>query len=220
MHIRESLWLREQLEKLPDANLFPLLDVGSSTLEYRTVIQPHVDANILAPLRARGGNILHLDLKPAPGVDVVGDLLDPYFLCALEKKGVRSVMVSSLLHHLSDRTPLTNSLLRLVKPGGYIIISGPYRYPRHYDPIDTMFRPTPNEVADLFPETTIVAGAIINSANMFSWNRTERGGRSLPRTIARLCLPFYKPVEWKHLFMQAPYIFMPIKAFGVILQRR
>lgn len=184
------------------------------------MIQPHVDSNVLAPLRARGGTILHLDLKPATGVDIVGDLLDPDFLGTLERRGVRSVLVSNLLHHLPDRAPLVASLLRLVRPGGYIIVSGPYRYPRNYDPIDTMFRPTPEQVAELFPGTDMVAGTIIDSATIFTWNSVERGGRSLPRTIARLCVPFRKPREWFHLIRQVHYIVKPIKAFGVVLRRK
>src|SRR4051812_32815064 len=130
MHIRESLWLRAELSRLPDKDLFPLLDVGSSTLVYRTTVQPHIEANVFAPLGARGGRVFHVDLKPAPGVDLTGDLCDPAFLATLEGLGIRSVMISNLLHHLSDRQPLIASVLRLVRPGGYIIVSGPYRYPR------------------------------------------------------------------------------------------
>ena len=50
------------------------LDIGSSTLHYRTVEQPHIEEQVLAPLRARGVDIVHLDAKEAPGVDVVCDL--------------------------------------------------------------------------------------------------------------------------------------------------
>jgi SAM-dependent methyltransferase len=219
MHIRESLWLRNELSKLADADLFPFLDIGSSTLAYRTRVQPHIDANVFAPLRARGGKVIHTDVKPAPGVDVVGDLCDPVFLSSLERLGIRSLMVSNLLHHLSDRQPLIASLLRLVQPGGYIIVSGPYRYPRHYDPFDSMFRPTPEEVLAIFPGTHMVAGAIIDSGNLWTWNPAERGGRSLLRTLARLIVPFHRPKEWLRLVGQAHYIVLPIKAYGVVLRR-
>jgi SAM-dependent methyltransferase len=219
MHIRESLWLRDQLALLSDEDLFPLLDIGSSTLAYRTVVQPHVDANVFAPLRARGGITLHLDLKPSDGVDIVGDLLDTEFLATLERRGVRSVLLSSVLHHLTDRIPLIASVLRLVRPGGHIILSGPYRYPRHYDPIDTMFRPTPEEVAAMFPGASMVAGAIFESGYILNWSKVERGGRSLLRTIVCLCLPFYRPWEWFCFVKQAQRIVKLIKAFGVVLRR-
>jgi SAM-dependent methyltransferase len=218
LHVLEAQWLEQHLARLPDAALFPLLNVGSSTLKYRTVDQPHVDAHVLAPLRKRG-RIIHLDLKPDEGVDVVGNLVDPAFLASLKGLGVRSLMISNLLHHLVDRGPLIRSVLELVQPGGFIIVTGPYRYPRHYDPIDTMYRPTPRELADLFPGARLVEGSIIHSADILHWRAIERGGRSLPRTLARLLLPFYRPKEWVRLARQSPYIVLPIKAVGVVLER-
>lgn len=75
----EAEWLGERMARIPDNDLFPLLDLGSSTLEYRTQTQPYIERNIFAPLRARGGIVYHLDVKPEPGVDVVGNLEDPAF---------------------------------------------------------------------------------------------------------------------------------------------
>ena len=80
MQILEAQWLGDRLAEIADGELFPLLNVGSSTGEFRTTVQPHIDAKVFAPLRARGGKVLHLDIKAAEGVDIVGDLLDPGFL--------------------------------------------------------------------------------------------------------------------------------------------
>ena len=89
MNLLESEWFGQRLAALPDDALFPLLNVGSSTLEFRTRTQPYIESNIFAPLRARGGAIYHLDVKSAPGVDIVGDLLDPQFLKQIAKLRIR-----------------------------------------------------------------------------------------------------------------------------------
>lgn len=218
MNLLESQWLGQHLADIADDVLFPLLNVGSSTLEFRTETQPYIDANIFAPLRARGGKILHLDTKNAPGVDIVGNLLDPKFLEELSEMQVSSVMVSNLLEHVTNRQAICDVLITLVRPGGYLVVSGPHNYPYHRDPIDTMFRPTIAEVHAHFPGTTIVDSAIIDSGNWRQWNDKERG-RPLWRTIARLLVPFYRPVKWWETAHQAPYLIKHITAFALILRK-
>ena len=53
MNLLESEWLGRRLAALPDEQLFPLLNVGSSTGEFRTRTQPWIDRNIFAPMRDR-----------------------------------------------------------------------------------------------------------------------------------------------------------------------
>jgi len=220
MHVLEAQWLGERLAAVPDAELFPVLNLGSSTEEYRTVVQPHVDRHLFAPLRARGGAVWHLDIKAAPGVDIVGDLYDPAFQRRLADLKPRSILVNNVLHHITNRREIEDILLRIVPPGGRLFVSGPYAYPRHYDPIDTMFRPTVEEIAAEFRGTEVESGAIIDSGNWMQWRTVERGGRSLPRTLVRLLLPFYRYEQWRRLAVQSPYILRHIKAFAVVLRKR
>ena len=74
MHVETAAWTRAALAEIELPPGGRALDVGSSTLHYRTVEQPHIEEQVMAPLRARGVEIVHLDAKPAPGVDVVCDL--------------------------------------------------------------------------------------------------------------------------------------------------
>src|SRR5205814_9068161 len=97
-------------------------------------------------------------------------------------------------------------------------VSGPQSYPYHADPIDTMFRPTLAEMHAHFPGTDVVESAVIDSGNWRQWHVGERG-RSLPRTLARLLLPFYKPRKWWELTRQSPYVFKHITAFAMILRK-
>jgi hypothetical protein len=219
MNELESKWLGERLARIPDAELFPLLNVGSSTLEFRTRTQPYIDANLFQPLRARGGAVYHADMKPAPGVDLVGDLLDASFLAHLASLRPRAVLVSNVLEHVTDRRALCNALLNIVPPGGYLIVSGPHNYPYHPDPIDTMFRPSIHEVIEHFPGTTMIDSAIIDSGNWRQWNKAERG-RPLGRTLVRLMVPVYRPRKWLELLWQSPYLLRHIKAFAVVLRKQ
>ena len=219
MNELESKWLGERLAKIPDAELFPLLNVGSSTLEFRTRTQPYIEANIFAPLRARGGAVYHADMKSAPGVDLVGDLLDSGFLAHLASLEPQTVLVSNVLEHVTQRQPLCDALQRIVPHGGYLFVSGPHDYPYHADPIDTMFRPTIDEVAAMFPGTAMIDGAIIDSGNWRQWNKAERG-RALGRTIVRLMVPVYRPRKWWELVRQSPYLLRHIKSFAVVLRKQ
>jgi hypothetical protein len=218
MNILESEWLGQRLASLPTEELFPLLNVGSSTEEYRTVVQPWIDANIFAPLRNRGGTIYHLDMKEARGVDIVGDLLDPRFLHRIAHMRVRSVMASSLFQYVTNRQQVADVLLKIVQPGGYIIVSGPQNYPYCPDPIDTMFRPSLKEMHEHFPNTEIVDSAVIDSGNWRQWHDGERG-RSLGSTLVRLMVPFYRPLKWWELARGLPYLFNHITAFVLILRK-
>jgi SAM-dependent methyltransferase len=218
MNLSESQWLGQQLARIPDGDLFPLLNVGSSTLEFRTQTQPYIDQNIFAPLRARQGKVVHLDIKYAHGVDMVADLLGSDFPERIAEIQVRSVMICNLLEHVTDRQKICQILLRIVPPGGYLFVTGPHQYPYHRDPIDTMFRPTIEEMCAHFPHTQIIDSAIIDSGNWRQWNSAERG-RPLWRMILRLFIPFYRPTKWYELLREAPYIFKPISAFALVLRK-
>ena len=218
MNDLESQWLGQRMAAIPDDQIFPLLNIGSSTLEFRTRTQPYIDANIFAPLRKRGGKIYHLDMKAAPGVDIVGDLLDPGFLKDVAQMKIRSAMISNLLEHVTNRQQICDVVMNILPPGGFLFVSGPHRYPYHADPIDTMFRPTIAEMHAHFPDTMIVDSAILDSGNWRAWNISERG-RPLNRTLARLLVPFYRPKGWLDLARQAPYIVKHIKAFAMVLEK-
>jgi len=217
MNILESQWLGERMSALPSDELLPLLNVGSSTGEFRTRTQPWIDQNIFAPIRKHDGKVYHLDIKEAEGVDIVGDLFDPAFLERIAQMKVKSILVSNLFEHVTNRQDIANVLLKIVPPGGYIIVSGPQAYPFHGDPIDTMFRPTFEEMHAHFPGTEIVQSAVIDSGNWRQWHVGERG-RSLGRTLLRLLVPFYRPKKWWELARQSPYIVKHITAFAMILR--
>jgi len=119
-----------------------------------------------------------------------------------------------------DRAPLIEAMLDIALPDTIFFVSGPRQFPRHFDPIDTMFRPTPEELFAEFPGTNVVASAVIDSGNWRSWRAEERGGRTLARTLARLAVPFYRPRRWWELAIPAPFLFRNISAVAAVLRVR
>jgi len=157
-------------------------------------------------------------MKEAPGIDLAGDLLDPAFHTRLAELRPRTAMIFNVLHHVTDRKVLCDAIRSLVQPGGRILVSGPHDYPRHFDPIDTLWRPGVDEVAALFPGARVADAAILDGGNWRQWNANERGGRSLPRTLARLCTPFYRPGKWLEVACHAPYLVRHIRCFALMLE--
>lgn len=158
MLVREAKWYARRIAELGDAVLFPMLNVGSHTDEFRTREQPWIDRYIFAPPRRRGLKVVHLDLQDLPGVDLVGDLTEPHFLAKLRAMKFRSVFCSNLLEHVPNPEEIGEAAVAAVEPGGYILASCPNRFPYHPDPIDTMFRPSPEELAAVFPGTELIRG--------------------------------------------------------------
>jgi SAM-dependent methyltransferase len=150
--VDESLWIRRALEKQPLRAGLRVLDIGSSSLEFRTAVQPHIDQNVFAPLRARGLEIVHADAKHEPGVDVV---LDVTTLAGIESE-FDLVLCTNLLEHVVDREGTLANAKRVVRPGGLLLLTVPLRYPIHADPIDTGYRPSAQELARLLAWSNVV----------------------------------------------------------------
>ncbi|MBA3538037.1 MAG: methyltransferase domain-containing protein [Deltaproteobacteria bacterium] len=161
MRVAEARWIADQLATRSPESISPFLNIGSSTAEFREVKQPHIDRLIFAPLRAAGVEVIHADLKHAPGIDIAGDLMDPAVQSQLRARRPRAVLSSNLLEHVHEPERFARVIGSLLEPGGLALVTVPRSYPYHADPIDTGFRPTPDELARLFPSSTLVRGDVV-----------------------------------------------------------
>src|ERR1035437_1293488 len=128
MLIQEAKWFGEQLCLLESQLVFPMCNVGSSTAVFRTREQPWIDKLIFAPLLRRGHAFTHLDIKPEPGVDIVGDLGDAMFLKRVSNMHFKSVFCSNLLEHVVERDDICRTLLSIIPSGGFLFISVPFSF--------------------------------------------------------------------------------------------
>lgn len=217
MLIQEARWFVEQFASMEKSQIFPMCNVGSSTEGFRTYDQPWIDELIFSPAVQQGHVVKHLDMKTAPGVDIVGDLSNQDFLKQVASMQFKSFFCSNLLEHLMQRDTLCNQMALIVPSGGYLFISVPNRYPYHPDPIDTGFRPSVTELAALFPGTHIIRSAVVVGDTLL-WLR-RRNPITFAVTLVRALTPFYKPVSWWRNKGYIPWFFRPLSATCIILQK-
>ncbi len=157
MFVEEAMWIRDRLAvlKLPPAAR--VLDVGASTLEYRTVRQPHITEMVHNPLLARGCTLTCSDLKDGAGVDLVIDLTREDVPPATFAHPYDLVICSNILEHVTDRVTFIRNVLRFCARPGFLICTVPRTFPHHADPIDTMYRPTAKDLARFIGQYATVA---------------------------------------------------------------
>lgn len=169
MLVPEARWFGHQLALYRNDELEPLLNLGSQSVMFRTRVQPWVDRFVFAPARQRQLRVIHSDLLADEGIDLVGDLTDPAFLAHLKTLRFRSVICSNLLEHVVNPGQIAATVAEIVEPRGLLFLSVPYRFPYHADPIDTMFRPDPSELAALVPGMRVVEQQILRGGNLTTY---------------------------------------------------
>ncbi len=149
MFEEESIWIKNKIADIlikDPKGINTVLDVGSSTLKFRTITQSCIDENIFKPLRNQQKEIHYLDIKEDEGIDIV---------CGIDNIGAIGrkfdlVICANLLEHVGDVKKTANNLKSLVKKGGYLLVTVPHFYFYHPDPIDTMYRPNSIALEELF----------------------------------------------------------------------
>ena len=188
-----------------------LLNLGSGTAQARERAKPYIDQLTLAPLRGKGWRIVHSDLQQGEGIDLSGDMFDPAFQQQLQALQPGLVMFCNVFEHLPAklRAQAPATLERILAPGGLLLITVPRSYPYHADPIDTLYRPTPQEVAALFPRMEVIETQVVDSESYGDeflrgslWRRT--------RKVLRLLFPFVRPKRWlshahRFFWLHRPY---------------
>lgn len=86
-------------------------------------------------------------LNPPPGVDVAADIFDDDAIKTLLSNKPRSIICTHMFEHIEDRNELAKRLMGLLPEGGMFFVTVPYSYHHHADPIDTMYQPSPDELA-------------------------------------------------------------------------
>lgn len=222
MRPQEARFLAQRLLQIDASALTPCLNLGSSTREFREQMKPHIQREFIAPLERHGVRFVHVDMKPGDGIDISGDLFDPEVQARIRAVGARALVLTNVLEHVRDREGLARLCTSLVAPGSHLIVSVPRSYPYHGDPIDTMFRPAPEQLAALFPGFRIVAGAVIDDGSFLSDLRAAPRPlwRGLARALLRAALPFYKPKVWLNAVHRLTWLARPYRVSCVILERQ
>ncbi len=218
MLIQEAKWFGQNIYSLDYNNIFPMLNVGSSTATFREIEQPYIDKYIFKPAREGMQKVCHFDIKDAPGVDIVGDLSDSKFLQKLNIQKFNSVFCSNLLEHVVNRKETCRIISSIIPVGGFVFVSCPYKYPWHADPIDTMFRPNVDELAACFSNTDIICGEVITGPTYFDCITCNL--QILTKAIIRIFMPFYRPRGWVTAVHKIPWLFRNYQITLLVLQKK
>jgi hypothetical protein len=192
----EARWLRCALEAFPSERLSPLLNLGSSSTQVRETIQPWIENQVFLPLRARNVEAVHVDMRELPGVDVKADLTDPADVRRLRALRPRALLCCNLLEHVIEPERLAAHCLDLVAEGGLLFVTVPFSYPYHRDPIDTMYRPNPVELAGLFRDARLLDSILLGTGVSYRDVVRERPWILL-RHVWRFPVPFLSFEKWK-----------------------
>jgi hypothetical protein len=219
--IQEAQWFAEAIAGIDEASVFPMLNIGSHTEEYRKQHQPWIDRYIFGPHRERGNPVKHLDIRSAAGVDIVGDLTNRAFLKELAAMEFRSVFSANLLEHVVNRQEIAAVITSIVPVGSYLFVSCPFKFPFHADPIDTMFRPDIGELAALFPGTAIRKAAIVDCGSFAGYVLARVCGHPLAflRTLLRKGSQIDAPDGLGSVRHLLPWTFRRFQETCLVLQR-
>lgn len=220
MRPQEAALLKKWILELDLGADATCLNIGSSTKHFREVTQPHLQNDFIRPLEGAGLQFVHCDMKHAEGVDEVGDILDPEFRKSLRKYGAKLLVCSNLLEHLENPALFARACGELVTEGGYGVFSVPSKYPYHPDPIDTLLRLKPDQIADLLPGWTEIRSAEIEAGSYWGDLREQgRPWRKIVRQIGRVALPFYRPGQWRANAGRLSWLFRTYKVSIILLRK-
>lgn len=153
MFAEEAIWIHQCLDELKLNRNDYVANVGSSNEVFRKIIQPHIYQQIFRELEVSNIKVVHIDQKPDKGVDYIANVTSSVDHEHLENM-FSVILCNNLLEHVEDIQLVCNNLITWCKADGYILLTVPYKYPKHLDPIDNMLRPLPEDIAKYFSQAT------------------------------------------------------------------
>jgi hypothetical protein len=104
-----------------------------------------------------------------------------------------------MLEHVRDRAAVTAACEEIVGPGGLILATVPSSFPYHADPIDTGYRPAPDELAAAFHGSEpLLTGEV--EGRTYREEIAARGswlGRELGDTIGFALVALFRPKSFR-----------------------
>lgn len=216
----EAVLMLEWIQSLSLPRGATCLNIGSSTEDYRERLAPYIHRDLIEPLERDGLRFVHCDLKASDGVDEVGDLLDESVQVRLAKYNADLIICSNLLEHLTNPTAFAQACGKLVRPGGYGMFTIPKSFPFHPDPIDTMLRLSPCELANLLPDWNVVkAGELLSGNHLTDLRNSGEGCKRFMKQIARVLVPIYEPRKWRPAAHRLLWLLRPYRISLALLRK-
>lgn len=224
MRKEEASWIHESLQSLildsQPATIRLILNLGCGTRESREIHKPYIQSMTIDPLLKLGAQVVHSDLIQAPGIDLSGNIFDPDFIEVLKKLQPNFIYFCNILEHLPRhlRIRVPFILNEILQSDGYLVITAPYSYPYHPDPIDTMYRPSIDELSALFPTYSVLAASEMNCGSYLEELKRSSTFRIF-RKVVRLFFPFIHLNRWLSHAHRFLWIARPYKISCVMLKK-
>jgi len=151
MRIEEAKWIGAKLGRMSALEIGPLLDFGCSDVNSLIKTKPHIEEFVYKPLKSKGVRVIHFDLRDGPGVHISGDIYDEITACKIRDEGVKSILCANVLEHVDNPKEIISALVGALPEMGHLFITVPNSFPYHPDPIDTGFRPSPDDLVNYLP---------------------------------------------------------------------
>ena len=217
MRAEEAIWINGIIDARDTAELSPCINIGSGYSRPQ-----FADEHVFAPLARKNVRVLHFDLNEGYGVDISGNIFDP--ACQEELKRIRPKLIicSNMLEHLPleglERIPSVFWSILVVD--GILIVTVPNSFPYHADPIDTLYRPSPEDLANLFERFEILSVGLVSSDRYLDDLKKTGPKGVLKNLLFRLAKPFRR----RHRLLNAAHslfwLFRPYRHSCVALRKR
>ncbi len=170
MFKEEAEFIGTILDGFSDDELDPVLEIGASTLSFRVSVKPHINENIHSKLFARGIRVIHSDFKPDPDIanpedQIIGDVFDEKIFKRMLDTKPKCILLCNILEHVKNPKELCERIMEISNEKTIIIVTVPFSFPYHRDPIDTLFRPSPEELIKNFNDVEVIHKEIIEGSN-------------------------------------------------------
>ena len=113
----EAVWIGKVLDQIPVGSISPLINLGSSTKDFRERGQPFITEHIIQPLLDRGVEIIHVDLFDGDRVDIAGDIFEDSVFNEIKSHRPNGIICANVLEHVVDPLKLAERCIDIVGDG-------------------------------------------------------------------------------------------------------
>ena len=218
MRFQEAYVVGSLLERL---SLDTCINLGSGAISQQRLKKPWIEQFIFAPLQSRRIDVIHTDLVIHSGVDLKVDLSSEEDLQKLRKIGhSRVFLLCNVLEHVPAalRVMMIDSIISIMNQFDHLIITVPFRYPYHADPIDTGYRPSATELSSTIGLGVTYAQTI--PAGNFREELMMMTPAKRLRKILKPLYPFQKLNKYRENLSRLQFLFKPYEITIVAAQRK
>jgi len=106
----------------------------------------------------------------------------------------------------------------MIPIGGIVFVTVPHSFPFHPSPIDTMYRPNPEELINIFPECKMLVSEIVNCETF--GDQLYKSSKILFKHLFHLLLPWPNVHHWKSALHKNLWIFKNYQVTCAVFEKR